>query len=183
MQRIRNHRSAQPIHAGEWLFTDHDPQNSGAPALPDERKEMAKFAGPAIIGLLAEDNRADVLIVEEAISAYDLPIQLYVVPDGEKAVEFIEQAEHDPQAPCPQLLVLDLNLPKVSGHEVLQRLRTSPKCGQVPVLVLTSSDSAKDRKKASSLGANGYFRKPASYAEFLKVGAALKMLLERITGP
>lgn len=153
------------------------------PSEPDLRPFLAKAVEGSsrqkMVALLAEDNRSDVLIVEEGISLYGLPLALYVVEDGQKAFEFIERAEADPEAPCPQLLVLDLNLPKRSGREVLQRVRHSPKCKDIPVMIITSSNSPKDRKEMTQLGASSYFRKPSSYEEFLKVGGALKALLER----
>jgi len=131
-----------------------------------------------VVVLLAEDNRADVLIVEESISLYGLPLVLHVVDDGQKAFDFIRRAETDPEAPSPQLLLLDLNLPKRSGREILQRIRQSPKFKDIPVMIITSSDSPKDRKEIAQLGANFYFHKPSSYDEFLKVGGAVKELIE-----
>jgi len=107
----------------------------------------------------------------------ELPFDVYVVPDGEKAIDFIEEAEGDPDAPCPHFLLLDLNLPRRNGFEVLQRLRASEKCRNIPVVIITSSDSPSDRKQAAEMGA-GYFRKPPSYEEFLKLGDLLKQVLE-----
>lgn len=98
------------------------------------------------------------------------------MPDGQKAIDFIARAETDPTAPCPHLLVLDLNLPKRDGFEVLRRVRASAACKDIPVLIVTSSDSPADLQQAAALGA-GYFRKPPSLAEFLKLGAVLKQLL------
>ena len=99
--------------------------------------------------------------------------------DGQKAFDFIQRAEEDPDAPCPQSILLDLNLPKRNGKEILQRVRRSVKCKDVPVIVITSSDSPKDRSETAQLGANEYFCKPSSYTEFLKVGEALRDLLQR----
>jgi DNA-binding response OmpR family regulator len=127
--------------------------------------------------LLAEDNRPDALLVGEAIQMEKLPLLLYVAPDGQDAIDFIIRAETDPDAPRPQLLLLDLNLPKVDGFEVLRRLRASEKFSAVPVIMISSSDSPGDRSKAAELGA-GYFRKPPSYDEFLKLGAVMKQLLK-----
>ncbi len=129
--------------------------------------------------VLVEDNRADVLIIEEAIALYGLPIDLQVLEDGAQAFEFIERAERDREVLCPRLLVLDLNLPKRSGKEVLQRIRESARCKDIPVLVITSSNSQKDRKSMAELGANHYFCKPSNYDDFLKVGHVLKMLLDQ----
>jgi CheY-like chemotaxis protein len=116
------------------------------------------------------------LLVREAIQLENLPLNLYIASDGQKAIDFIARAEEDPDAPCPHLLVLDLNLPKRDGFEVLRRLRASAVCKDVPVLVVTSSDAPGDLKQAAALGA-GYFRKPPSLEEFLKLGGVLKQLM------
>lgn len=126
--------------------------------------------------LLAEDNYPDVMLVEEAVGMEKLPLDIHTVSDGQQAIDFIARAERDANAPCPDLVLLDLNLPRRSGFEVLRRLRASEKWKSVPVLVITSSDSREDLSEADALGA-GYFRKPPNYEEFLKLGAVLKQLL------
>jgi CheY-like chemotaxis protein len=126
--------------------------------------------------LLAEDNLPDTLLVREAIRMENLPLEIFIVSDGQKAIEFIERAESDPEAPCPQFVLLDLNLPKRDGFEVLDRLRASTKCKDVPVVIVTSSDAPADLKRATERGA-GYFRKPPSYQAFLKLGTVLKQLM------
>ncbi len=126
---------------------------------------------------MAEDNLPDALLVREAIRLENLPLDVHIAPDGQQAIEFIARAEADPNAPCPHLVLLDLNLPKKDGFEVLQRLRASARCKAIPVLVITSSDSPGDRNLAAKLGAS-YFRKPPSLEEFLKLGAVLKKLLQ-----
>jgi DNA-binding response OmpR family regulator len=127
--------------------------------------------------LLAEDNLPDALLVREAIRMENLPLEVHIAPDGERVIEFIAAAERDPNAPCPDILLLDLNLPKIEGLEVLRRIRASGKCRNLPVLIVTSSDSPADRKMASQLGA-GYFRKPVTYDEFVKIGNVLKEFLQ-----
>ncbi len=79
--------------------------------------------------------------MREAIRMENLPLEVHMAPDGQQAIEFIARAEQDPSAPCPQVLLLDFNLPKVDGFEVLRRLRASEKFRTVPVLVVSSSDS------------------------------------------
>ena len=115
--------------------------------------------------------------MREAIRLEDLPLEVHVAPDGQRAIDFIARAESDPDAPCPHFLLLDINLPKADGFEVLRRLRNSQRCSKVPVLMISSSDSPTDRSQAAQLGA-GYFRKPPSYDEFLKLGAVLKKMLQ-----
>jgi len=116
--------------------------------------------------------------VREIVQSEGLPLEVYTVVDGQQAIDFITRAEQDPEAPCPHFLLLDLNLPKRDGLEVLRRLRASGKCKDVPVVVITSSDSPSDLSATAALGA-GYFRKPPSYDEFMKLGGVLKRLVEK----
>jgi CheY-like chemotaxis protein len=116
------------------------------------------------------------LLVREAIGKENLPLDVHIAPDGKQAIDFIATAERNPDAPCPHFLLLDLNLPKVDGFEVLRRLRASEKLKDIPVLIVSSSDSPADRGRAAELGA-GYFRKTPNYEEYMKLGQVLKDLL------
>ncbi len=127
--------------------------------------------------LLAEDNLPDALLVREAIQAEDLGVDVHIVADGELAVDFVARAAMDPDAPIPHVMLLDLNLPKVDGFEVLRRVRAIEKFKTIPVIIVTSSDSPEDRSEAAKLGAS-YFRKPVSYEEFLKIGVVLRHFLK-----
>lgn len=135
-------------------------------------------AQPRFNLLLAEDNLPDALLVREAVRLENLPLEIHVVPDGQQAMDFIAQAETDVKAPIPHILLVDINLPKADGFEVLRRLRASEKFKNIPVVVVSSSDSPGDRGQAAQLGA-GYFRKPPSYDEYLKLGRVLKALVEK----
>jgi CheY-like chemotaxis protein len=132
---------------------------------------------PRLNLLLAEDNFPDTLLVREAIRREKLNLDVHVVSDGAEAIDFINRAEADENAPCPHLLLIDLNLPKKDGFEVLTRLRASKRCQGTPVLIITSSDSPADRERAGQLGA-GYFRKPPSYQDFMKLGGVLSALMK-----
>jgi DNA-binding response OmpR family regulator len=103
---------------------------------------------------------------------------VFIVPDGERALDFVAKAEQEPDAPCPNVVLLDLNLPRIDGLEVLRRLRAIDKFRNIPVLVVTSSDSPTDRNNAAKLGAS-YFRKPVTYDEFLGIGRVLRKFLEK----
>jgi CheY-like chemotaxis protein len=127
--------------------------------------------------LLAEDNLPDALLVREAIRQENLPVEVFVASDGERAIDFLEKSEEDSEAPSPHLVILDLNLPKIDGFEVLRRIRASEKHRHIPVIIMTSSDSPADRSEGAQLGA-AYFRKPPNYREFLKIGPTLKRFLE-----
>ena len=126
--------------------------------------------------LLVEDNPADVTLVEEALSEAGMNCILELATDGSKAIELIERIDAGSR-PCPALMLLDLNLPRVSGEAVLQRLRDSQRCNAMRVLVVSSSAAPSDRDRAMKLGATDYFRKPSSLAEFLELGPKVRSLL------
>lgn len=127
--------------------------------------------------VLIEDSPTDVFLVQKAIAAHCLDIELQVLDNGEQATGFIARIESDQSAACPRLFLIDLNLPRTGGFEVLSHIRRSKKCANVPVLVMTSSDSAKDRAESEALGATAYFLKPFGYAAFLKIGEIIRELL------
>jgi CheY-like chemotaxis protein len=124
--------------------------------------------------LLAEDNPADVFLLECALNKHLQDFKLRVFADGEKAVRFIEAVDADESAAPPTLILADLNLPKKGGLELLQFVRKSRRCGSVPFLVLTSSDSPFDRAETAKSGATGYFSKPSSLTEFMEIGHLIK---------
>jgi two-component system, chemotaxis family, response regulator Rcp1 len=129
-----------------------------------------------------EDSKADLFLIQEAIAAAHVDAAVAVVNDGHQAVEFVDRADAGQGAPCPDLVLLDLNLPKKNGIEVLRHMRNSAACKNALVLVVSSSDSASDREAVKALGFHGYFRKPSVYAEFMKLGPIVRELLEGTTG-
>jgi DNA-binding response OmpR family regulator len=118
-----------------------------------------------------------VFLIQEAIRSAKVNTALDVVADGEQALSYIEAVERDDAAECPALIILDINLPKRHGGEVLERLRRTAKCGNATVLVVTSSDSSRDRESVAPFGISGYFRKPSEYDDFMKLGQIVKGLL------
>ena len=129
--------------------------------------------------LLVEDSPADVFLVREAIQAEGIPFHLQVADDGEIAIDILNRV--DASAAPLDLLLLDLNVPRQDGTMVLERLRKSPFCGAIPVIMISSSDSARDRQRAFELGATEYFRKPSSLTEFMKLGQLVRRLCESST--
>lgn len=127
--------------------------------------------------LVVEDNESDAFLIEQAIEESRLPVVLHMVKDGEEAVLFFDRVDADDTAPCPALVILDINLPKKQGGEVLQHMRRSRRCADAKVLALSTSDLARDREQMRELGADGYFRKPSDYDEFMKVGGVVRVLL------
>ena len=127
--------------------------------------------------MLIEDNPTDVFLVKEAIAAHALNVELHLMEDGEQAVRFIGGMDANPEARCPRLFLLDLNLPKTSGIEVLAHIRKSKRCASTPVVVITSSNAPDDRQQSTALGATAYFRKPSGYDAYLKLGEIIQRLL------
>jgi CheY-like chemotaxis protein len=134
------------------------------------------FPGRSISIMLVEDNPADARLVRAALEHYGVEGEMVLLTDGEKAILFIEAVDTD-QAACPGLAIIDLSLPKKSGHEVLQSVRSSPKWVNVPVVILSSSDAAADKTEAARLGASRYLRKPSRLDDFLKLGMIFRELL------
>jgi chemotaxis family two-component system response regulator Rcp1 len=132
--------------------------------------------------LLVEDNKLDVFMVQEAFAHYQIPAFLHLAQDGDAAIRFIDAVDEDHSATPPVLVLLDLNLPKRSGTEVLAHLRRSKRCAAVKVVIVTSSNSAADRTATQRLGTNGYFLKPASYEEFVKLGEVILDTLNAALG-
>jgi DNA-binding response OmpR family regulator len=130
--------------------------------------------------LLAEDNSGDIFLVRRALVKQHIHCDLIIIDDGEAAMRYLDsvdasQEPHD----CPDLILLDLNLPKRSGSQILERLKDSPSCRNVPVIVLTSSDSPRDRMEALRLGAAHYFCKPTDLAEFMALGKVIQDIISR----
>ena len=92
-------------------------------------------------------------------------------------IRYIKNVEAG-KLPCPDIVLLDLNLPRVSGHVILESLRRGPLCGTVPVVIVSSSDSPHDRSEASRLGATRYFCKPNDYDDFMKLGSLVLEVVE-----
>ena len=126
--------------------------------------------------LLAEDNPADVYLIRTALEEHDVKIPLQVAADGREVLEIIDQ-QGQLAVPQLKLIILDLNLPRHDGIEILQRLNETKALADVPVVVLTSSDSPRDRVAATELGVTRLLRKPSNLEQFLALGAIFKEIL------
>jgi chemotaxis family two-component system response regulator Rcp1 len=127
--------------------------------------------------LLADDNPSDVYLIREALREHSVDCVLQVVSDGKAALGVVSGETVVADIRSLDLIILDLNLPRHDGIEILQKLRESRAFEHIPVVVLTSSDSPRDRVLANQLGATRYLRKPTSLDEFLSLGAIFKDLL------
>jgi len=128
---------------------------------------------PAVRIVLAEDSGADVILIEEALRTMGLDAELRVFPDGETCACYLRSGVDAPHA-----IILDLNLPRVDGFELLKVIRGEARYAHVPVAVLTSSKLAADRRKSLALGADAFITKPATLDDFLEtVGMGIRGLL------
>jgi CheY-like chemotaxis protein len=127
--------------------------------------------------LLVEDNEADVLLVKDALQEHSIPHELHVASDGEEALRAIDRIGTDSGIPKLDLMLLDLNLPKCDGGEVLERCRRNPRCSDTPVVVISSSDAPQDYERMNVLRISRYFKKPNDLDAFMKLGAVVKELL------
>lgn len=119
--------------------------------------------------LLVEDDEADVMIAREALRAGRLSARLSVVRDGVEAMAYLRNEEGYADAGRPDLILLDLNLPRMSGHEVLAQVKTDTSLRRIPVVVLSTSVAAEDVLKSYDLHANVYVPKPVDFDEFTEV--------------
>ena len=124
--------------------------------------------------LLVEDNPADALLTQEAFKNSKLTKQVHVVEDGEQALAFLRKDKGYEDAVTPDLILLDLNLPKIDGREVLLEINSSSTLRQIPVVVLTSSTLEKDIMDAYGKGANSYIVKPIELEKFVKKVEAIE---------
>lgn len=119
--------------------------------------------------LLVEDNPADADLTREALEASKLVLNLSVAIDGEQCLNFLRHSGAFSHAPRPDLILLDLNLPRVSGREVLMEIKKDPGLRTIPVVVLTSSAAETDVVQSYDLGANCYITKPVDLNSFMSI--------------
>jgi CheY-like chemotaxis protein len=122
--------------------------------------------------LLVEDNPADIKITQRALKESGTPVDLLVVRDGQEAVDYLLRQGSHADADgwrSPDLILLDLNLPGMTGREVLERVRTTPALRTVPVIVLTTSRRQEDVHDMYAAGANTYIEKPQDFGRFVEV--------------
>jgi CheY-like chemotaxis protein len=126
-------------------------------------------ASQAVDVLLVEDDPGDVLMTREAFEYYKISNVLHVVTDGEQALQFLHRTGDYADAPRPGLILLDLNLPRKDGLEVLAELKADPVLKVIPVVVLTTSQAEEDILRSYRLHANAYVSKPVDFERFMDV--------------
>ena len=121
------------------------------------------------IVLLVEDNPGDVDLTREVLREGKLHLDLHVAMDGVEAMEFLRRRGAHAQAPRPDLILLDLNLPRKDGREVLAEIKADPELRRIPVVVLSSSDAERDIVRSYDLHANCYVTKPVDLNQFITI--------------
>jgi chemotaxis family two-component system response regulator Rcp1 len=134
---------------------------------------QAKLAQPIEI-LLVEDNPGDVDLAREALKESRVSNQVHVVTDGVAAMAFLRRTGKHKDAARPDLVLLDLNLPKKDGREVLAEIKGDPDLKHIPVVILTTSTDEADVVKTYNLHANCYITKPIDFVQFMKVVKAIE---------
>ena len=124
--------------------------------------------------LLVEDNPGDVRLVKESLKDIKVLNNLRVAKDGQEALDFLHREGNHTEAPHPDLILLDLNLPKKDGREVLGEIKADKDLKRIPVVVLTTSKAKEDILKSYNLQANCYITKPVDLDEFVKVIKSIK---------
>ena len=129
---------------------------------------MTSAAGRAIDILLVEDDPGDELITREAFEHNKLKNRLHVAHDGEEGLDYLYKRGRFEEAARPDLILLDLNLPKYDGRQLLEKIKGDPDLARIPVVVLTTSSAEEDILKSYKLHANAYVTKPVDLDQFMK---------------
>lgn len=130
---------------------------------------MSNGTGKPIDILLVEDNPGDVRLIQEAMKDSKIHYNISVVKDGQEALDFLYKKEGFKNSPKPDLILLDLNLPRVTGQEVLEKIKNDTFFAKTPVIVLTTSKADEDILKSYALHANCFITKPADFDQFIQV--------------
>lgn len=129
---------------------------------------MTSAAGRAIDILLVEDDPGDELITREAFEHNKLKNRLHVAHDGEEGLDYLYKRGQFEESPRPDLILLDLNLPKYDGRQLLEKIKSDPDLARIPVVVLTTSSAEEDILKSYKLHANAYVTKPVDLDQFMR---------------
>ncbi len=119
--------------------------------------------------LIIDDNPTDALLIKEAFAISEINSEIHIVDDSCRALQFIKE-----QTSLPSIILLDLNMPKKSGLEVLIELRSYPKSSFIPVIIFTSSDAPEDVKAAYEHGSNAYVRKPGDFESYIRIARSIR---------
>jgi two-component system response regulator len=145
---------------------------------------MTDEPGRAYEVLLVDDDAADIALISEAFAAHDAPVRLHVAGDGVEAMAFLRRQDGNAHAPRPDLILLDLNMPRMDGREVLAVVKCDPALATIPVVMFTTSEQPDDVAASYSGHANAYVTKPLDLDAFDQaVGKIYAFYAELVTRP
>ena len=119
--------------------------------------------------LIIDDSESDTMLMEEAIKDTSVPTNIHIVNDAQEALKFLNKEAQYKSAPRPNLIILDLKMPKMDGHDFLKKVKTNENLKGIPIIVLSTSSDPVDIKKCYDLHANCYIEKPVNFLRFKKV--------------
>jgi two-component system, chemotaxis family, response regulator Rcp1 len=128
--------------------------------------------------VVAEDNHADIMLVEQALKIHGVDCELVIITDGAEAIRYFGGLDLNSASPAPNLVLLDMHLPKYDGEDVLNALRSTERMAQTPVIIMTGSTAPQVENTAQKRVAVHYFTKPSNWGEFAELGAIVRNLLE-----
>ena len=150
----------------------------------DEEVLKVRIIGKPVEILIVEDNKGDVGLIEEVFEEAKIKNNLHVAEDGEEAILYLRGEGKFSGSPRPDIVLLDLNLPKKDGREVLREIKEDINLKNIPVIILTSSSAENDITRAYELHANAYVTKPLDFNQFINVvGSIVNFWLEIVQLP
>jgi len=164
--------SSNAIEVQSGSNQNPDGDRDSLSAFPDENLSQQVYSI-----LIIEDNPTDIFLIKEALRIHGIRAELQIIEDGEEAIRLFQRLDSPGGLSCPNLILLDINLPRTNGFEALGRLRESRKGGSIPVIVMSSSETDVDRLHAANLQAREYFQKPPDYEGFLQIGLVIERIL------
>ena len=133
-----------------------------------------------LVVLIADDDPGDVMLIEEALEATGTAITVHVARDGQEAVAFLQRTGEYADVPRPDVVLLDLNMPRKNGRQVLAEIKSDPRLASIPILVFTTSQDPDDIRTAYTLHANAYVTKPINLDDFTTTVARIEEFFTRI---
>jgi len=124
--------------------------------------------------LIAEDSQADALFAKEAFEQIETKCNIHVVTDGQQALDYLNKESSFSEAASPDIMFLDLNLPKVAGLDVLKHVKSNDNLQSIPVIIISGSDSPKDIQECYKIGANAYVPKQHTFTDMVRFAGAIE---------
>jgi CheY-like chemotaxis protein len=131
--------------------------------------------------LLVEDNEDDIVITKRALEKVEIMNNLYIVNDGQEALNFLKRTGKYKNVPRPGFVLLDLKMPKLDGFEVLKEIKRTPELKIIPIIILTTSERDEDISRAYALGCNSYIVKSVDYTKFINIVIKIKQYWLELT--